>query len=279
MALIWLNGELVPPEKATISVLDRGLLSGHGLFETLRAYEGLPWAVDDHYERLIAGAEWIDLALPDEASFAEAMRDTLRANELTDAGVRVTFTRGSGPVDPQSEADAEPNMFVLAWTLRDYTALHADGADIVTFSHGARSLAHVKSTSYAMSVAGRVYAKRAGADDALFTSDDGRVLEATGSNIFAASGDRLVTPPLDEGILPGVTRRHIIAVADEMGYEVIQAPLRVGDLSEADEVVLTSSLREVYPVRSIDGIEMKSAGVAERLREAYRRRVLSALKG
>lgn len=279
VALIWLNGDLFSPEKATISVLDRGLLSGHGLFETLRAYEGLPWALDDHYERLQAGAEWIDLPLPDEASLAEALRDTLRANELSDAGVRVTITRGPGPVDPQSEGDAAPNMFVLAWPLRDYTALHADGAVIVTFQHGARSLAHVKSTSYAMSVAGRVYAKRAGADDALFTAENGRVLEATGSNIFAAFGERLVTPPLDDGILAGVTRKHVMAVADEIGFDVDEAPLRVGDLSGADEVVLTSSLREVYPARSIDGMSLKRVGLAERLREAYRKRVLSALRG
>jgi len=279
MARIWLNGELVAPEQATISVLDRGLLSGHGLFETLRAYDGVPWAVADHYERLAAGASWIDVPLPDETTIDAALRETIRANELSDAGVRVTITRGPGPVDPQSEADGAPNMFVLAWPLRDYTALHADGAVIVTFAQGARSLAHVKSTSYAMSVAGRVFAKRAGADDALFTSDDGRVLEATGSNIFAATGTRLVTPPLDEGILPGVTRRYVIAVARELGFDVEESPLAVSELAGADEVVLTSSLREVYPARSIDGVPMGRAGVAERLRDAYRARVLSASSG
>jgi len=279
MALIWLNGDLVAPEKATISVLDRGLLSGHGLFETLRSYRGAPWAVGDHYERLAAGAEWIDLAVPDEASIDRALRDTIRANDLSDAGVRVTITRGPGPLDPQSEADGASNMFVLAWPLRDYSALHTDGAVIVTFAQGARSLAHVKSTSYAMSVAGRVYAKRAGADDALFTSDDGRVLEATGSNIFAAWGTRLATPPLEEGILPGVTRRHVIEVAQEVGFDVEETALHVADLAGADEVLLTSSLREVYPARSIDGVEMKRSGVSERLRDAYRARVLSASSG
>jgi branched-subunit amino acid aminotransferase/4-amino-4-deoxychorismate lyase len=279
MARIWLNGTLVVPEHATISVLDRGLLSGHGLFETLRAYDGEPWAIADHYARLVQGAAWIDLELPDEERVASALRATVRANGLSDAGVRVTITAGAGPVDAQSEADGPPTMFVLAWPLRDYAALHADGAVIVTFAHGARALAHVKSTSYAMSVAGRVFAKRAGADDAIFTSDDGRVLEATGSNVFAAWRDRLVTPPLDEGILPGVTRRHVIEEAREIGFDVDEAPLRVGDLAAADEVVLTSSLREVYPARSIDGVAMGRAGVAERLREAFRQRVLSASKG
>lgn len=278
MALIWLNGRLVPPEEATISVLDRGLLSGNGLFETLRAYEGEPWAIGDHYERLEGGAPVIGLTLPDEASLAAAMRDTVRANELSDAGVRLTITAGAGPIDPQSDADDGCNVFVIAWPLRDYTQLYADGAVIVTFQEGGRALAHVKSTSYAMSVAGRVYAKRAGADDALFTLDD-RVLEATGSNIFAVSGETLTTPPLGEGILPGVTRRHVIAVAKECGFEVEEAPLLVPELAAADEVVLTSSLREVYPARSIDGVVLKQRGVAEQLREAYRARVLSVLKG
>lgn len=278
MALIWLNGRLVPPEEATISVLDRGLLSGNGLFETLRAYEGEPWAIGDHYERLEGGAPVIGLTLPDEASLAAAMRDTVRANELSDAGVRLTITAGAGPIDPQSDADDGCNVFVIAWPLRDYTQLYADGAVIVTFQEGGRALAHVNSTSYAMSVAGRVYAKRAGADDALFTLDD-RVLEATGSNIFAVSGETLTTPPLGEGILPGVTRRHVITVAKECGFEVEEAPLLVPELAAADEVVLTSSLREVYPARSIDGVVLKQRGVAEQLREAYRARVLSALKG
>jgi len=279
MALIWLNGVLVPPEHATISVLDRGLLSGHGLFETLRSYNGEPWAMADHYARLKTGAEWIDLHLPDEAHVAEALRDTVHSNELTDAGVRVTITAGAGPVDAQSDADQGTNMFVLAWPLRDYTALHRDGARVVTFREGARSLAQVKSISYAMSVAGRVYARRAGADDALFTADDGRVLEATGSNLFACTGERLTTPPLDEGILPGVTRHHVIEVAKEIGFDVEEAPVTVDDLSRADEVVLTSSLREVYRAQSVDGVSLGDAGVAVRLREAYRERVLNASKG
>jgi branched-chain amino acid aminotransferase len=278
MALIWLNGRLVPPEEATISVLDRGLLSGYGLFETLRAYEGEPWAIHDHYERLEAGAPVIDLPLPDESSLADALRDTVRANELQDAGVRVTITRGTGPVDVQSDAESEPNVFVIAWPVRDYSQLYTDGAVLVTFQEGGRALAHVKSTSYAMSVAGRVYAKRAGADDAIFAVE-GRVLEATGSNVFAVNGDRITTPPLGEGILPGVTRRHVMAVARDAGFEVVEEPVSIHDLAAAEEVFLTSSLREVYPARSVDGVVLKRRGVAEQLRAAFREFVLSASKG
>ncbi len=278
MALIWLNGRLVPPEEATISVLDRGLLNGQGLFETLRAYDGRPWAVADHIERLQAGAPVIDLPLPAEPLLEEALLDTVQANDLSEAGVRLTITRGSGPVDVQSDAETEPNVFVVAWPVRDYTQLYADGAVIVTFQEGGRALAHVKSTSYAMSVAGRVFARRAGADDAIFTVD-GRVLEATGSNVFAVDGERITTPPLGEGILPGVTRRHVIALARDAGFDVVEEPITLDQLVASEEVFLTSSLREVYPARSIDGVVLKRRGVAELLREAFGELVVSASRG
>jgi len=103
------------------------------------------------------------------------------------------------------------------------------------------------------------------------------VLEATGSNLFAARSGSLATPPLAEGVLPGVTRNHVMRVAGRCGFVVSEEPLMLSELFEADEVVLTSSLREIYPVREIDGRPVKRSGVAERLRGAYRAAVREAL--
>jgi branched-chain amino acid aminotransferase len=264
-----LNGELVGAEEARVSVLDRGLLSGYGLFETLRAYAGKPWAFDDHYGRLRQGAELIDLAVPSDERLRDAIHATLAGNDLTDAGVRLTITGGAGPTDVQADPDSSPNVIVIVWPLRDYTELYEKGARLVTLPQGARPLADVKTTSYAVSVAGRVFARRAGADDALFLGGHKRVLEATGSNLFVVSGELMKTPPLDDAILPGVTRSYVMGVAHGLGFTVSEEHVYVDDLLTADEVVLTSSLREVYPAASVDGQPLKRSDVAARLREAY----------
>ncbi|HYZ92045.1 MAG TPA: aminotransferase class IV [Actinomycetota bacterium] len=277
MSIVWLNGELLAEERAVVPALDRGVLWGYGLFETMRAYEGRVWAFDDHYERMRTGAEVVDIQIPDAGLVSGALKDVLEANELADAGVRVTITAGTGPADPQSEPTGPASVLVTAWPLRDYTDLYAEGAALATVPGGGRPLAGLKTTSYVVSVAGRVIAHRAGADDALFVGDDGRVLEATGSNLFAFRGNALVTPPLTQAVLPGVTRRHVLSVADRIGIETVEEPLMLDDLFAADEVVLTSSLREVYPARSIDGRDLKRCGVAEKLRDAYHAAVLEAL--
>lgn len=270
-----MNGQLLEPSEAKISALDRGVLWGYGLFETMRAYHGRVWAFDEHYARFAAGAEVIDIPLPDPGSLRDAALSVLAANSLEDAGVRITMTRGAGPEDPAADADQAPNIIVTAWPLADYAELYTNGATLVTIP-GARPLSGIKTTSYVVSVAARVSARRAGADDALFVADGDRVLEASASNLFVVRGDDLVTPPLGD-VLPGVTRGHVIDVAVRRGFEVNEAPLRLSDLYEADEVVLTSSLREVYPARSVDGREVRRGPVCERLRAAYRSAVDAAL--
>ena len=253
MAQIWLNGELVDAAKAMVPALDRGVLWGQGLFETMRVYAGRVWALDDHLERLHTGAAAIDVPVPPASTLEKAIADVLGANDLHNAGARITITRGTGPVDPQADADGPPNVIVTTWTLHDYTKLYADGVALVTIPGGGRPLAGLKTTSYVVSVAGRIIARRASVDDALFMGDGGRVLEATASNLFVAEGARIVTPPLEDGVLPGVTRRHVMRVAVDLGLTVVEEPVTLARLFGADDVVLTSSLREVYPVRAIDG--------------------------
>jgi branched-subunit amino acid aminotransferase/4-amino-4-deoxychorismate lyase len=277
VSVVYLNGELVEAERATVPVLDRGLLSGYGLFETLRAYSGKPWALDEHHQRLCAGGELIELAVPTLGEVATAIAKVLEGNSLADAGVRLTITGGTGPVDVQSDPDGEPSLIVIAWPVRDYSRLYEEGAALVTIAEGGRPLAAVKTTSYAVSVAGRVLARRAGADDAVFLGGHKRVLEATGSNVFAVRGESMWTPPLDDAILPGVTRQCVIEVASRLGYDVVEQALYMDDLTAADEVVLTSSLREVYPARSIDGTELRRVGAAAKLRDAYRELVREKL--
>ncbi len=276
--LVWFNGELVAEAEARVSVLDRGVVWGYGLFETLRAYGGRIWASGAHYERLQAGSDALEIPIPSAEVSHAAMLAVLEANGLTDAGVRLTVTGGAGPADPQEEPTEPPNVVVTAWPLRDYSRLYEAGVTLASLPGGGRPLAGLKTTSYAVSVAGRVAARRAGADDALFVGDGEMVMEATGSNLFVVRDGRLVTPPLATGVLPGVTRRAVMDVAPRAGLRAEEAVLRVPDLFAADEVVLTSSLREVYPARSLDGRDLPRASHAEALRSAYREAVFASLR-
>lgn len=276
MSTVWLNGELMAADAAVVPALDRGLLWGYGLFETLRAYDGRLWAFDEHYARLLDGAETIGVDAPAAEGLRAAMLATLEANRLADAGVRATLTAGSGPAEPHADPFGTPNLLVTAWPLPDYTDLYASGVALVTLPGGGRPLASVKTTSYAASVVGRLLAQRGGADDALFTNGD-LVLEVTGSNLFCALDGCLSTPPLSDPLLPGITRACVIDVASDAGFDVEERSIELDELFGADEVVCTSSLREVYPVRSVDGRDLKRGELAERLRAAYHAAVLDAL--
>lgn len=277
MAVVYLNDSLVPAEEARVSALDRGLLSGYGLFETLRAYGGRPWAFDAHYGRLLDGGKLIGLRVPPPELIQRAITDVLEANGLSDGGVRFTITGGAGPADPQADPDGPPSLIVTAWELRDYSELYAKGSALATLTEGGRPLAGVKTTSYAVSVAARVFAQRSGADDALFLGGHKRLLEATGSNVFIVEGKTMRTPSLEDAVLPGVTRRYVMEVARAEGYEVAEDTIYMEDVYAADELVLTSSLREVYPGRSVDGRLLSMGDHAERLRNAYHAFVLERL--
>ncbi len=276
MARIWLNGHLVAAAEAVVPALDRGLLWGQGVFETLRAYDGRAWAVREHHDRLSVGAETLDLEPPELEMMAAAFEDVLEANDLADAGLRITVTGGYGPPEPHADATGPANVIVTAWPLPDYHDLYAEGAALVTLPEGGRPLAGIKSTSYAPSVAGRIAARRAGGDDGLFVGAGEEVLETTGSNLLVLSGRTIATPPLG-GVLPGVTRAKVIEAAGAEGFEVVERQITVDELFEADEVLCTSSLREVYPVRSVDGRPTRRRKVAARLRDAYRRMVTEEL--
>jgi branched-subunit amino acid aminotransferase/4-amino-4-deoxychorismate lyase len=277
MTKVWLNGRVLPAGDATVPALDRGVLWGYGLFETMRVYDGRVWALAEHLERLSSGAAELDIRVPAADDLGCAIDTVLAANQIEQAGTRITITRGAGPADPHADAVGEPNVIVTAWPLRDYRQVYERGASLVTIPGGGRPLAGLKTTSYAVSVAGRLVAARAGADDALFVCDDGRVLEATGSNVFALNGDTMRTPPLGENLLPGVTRRYVIEIAERVGLRVDESPVTLDDLFAADEVVLTSSLREVYPAVSVDGRVLSRNGAADRLRSAYHAAVLEKL--
>ena len=265
---VYVNGEVVPREDAKVSPFDRGFLYGDGLFETIRAYAGVPFMLDAHLHRMGASAAALGIPMPERAELGEAVTRLIELNQLGDAYVRITVTRGlhTGALAPAEPA--EPTVLVEARKLHPYPPeLYANGATVVVSSlrHDSDSpLRRHKTTNYLLSILAKREARERGADEALLLDAAGHVAEGTTSNIFCVRrhGGRdstLLTPPLDMNILPGITRATVLDLAPEAGIETGETRFTLDDLCSADEIFLTNSLMEVMPVRSVDDREFTGA--------------------
>jgi branched-chain amino acid aminotransferase len=284
--VIDLDGLLLPPAEARLPVLDRGLLQGDSVYEVLRTYGGRPFELHLHLARLARSAALAGLELPwDEARCAAELERTLAASlggdavdpeaapwNLGERSVRVLMTRGGGElapeVPPAAVIIAEPLHGPPRRAYRDgvkVLLVEADRGRIDPAAKTGNRLTHVLALRAA---------RAAGAHEALFVDAAGRVTEGTSSNLFAVVGGRLVTPPLAAGILEGVTRGVVLALARREGVPVVEAPLEAGELSRADELFITSTAREVLPATRLgpalvgDG---RPGPVTARLHAAFRR--------
>ena len=240
---VWLDGQLVDEQAARVSAFDHGFLLGDGVFETLRVYAGEPFALDEHLARLHSSAAVMGIPVPDDLH--AAARDVLRANELSEARMRITLTSGSGPAGLARGA-VSPTALVVTMPLTAWPPVST--AIVSRFRRDERSpLAGAKTTSLAQSVVALTEARDAGADEALVLNIAGNLCEATTANVFLVRDGIAATPPIDAGCLAGITRAHVL----ELGAE--ERTMSPDDLLHADEAFLTSSTREVQPLVAIDG--------------------------
>lgn len=246
--LIYLNGEIVPSEAARVIPADRGLLYGDGLYETIRVRHGRPVRIESHAARLAAGAGLLHIDL-EGFDLQLAVERVLEANGLADARVRATVTRGDqsrfpgGPAtvivtaEPLQDHPPEPVSTVIATLRRDELS----------------PLTRVKTLNCLIGVVSLLEARSRGADDAIILNNAGRLAEATTANVFIITGTRLVTPPPEEGCLPGTVRAAVLDLAPALGFEPVEVPVEPAETLSADEVFLTSAIRLPRPVCAIDG--------------------------
>ncbi|HUR78279.1 MAG TPA: aminotransferase class IV [Acidimicrobiales bacterium] len=245
MSSVWLNGVLLDPSVATLSVFDHGTTVGDGVFETMLCYPdtGLAFAAE-HLRRLRSSAAGLYLAVPyDDDALLRAVRDVIES-EPSGAGcvrVRVTVTGGAGPLG-SDRGSAEPTVIIAAAPQKPWPAT-STLAPVPWPRNERGALAGLKTTSYAENVVALQAAHAAGADEALFCDTQGNVSEGTGTNVFAVIDDRLVTPPLTTGCLAGVTRHVVID-----SYGAAERAFGLDDLARASEVFITSTTREVQAV-------------------------------
>jgi branched-chain amino acid aminotransferase len=249
---VWINGHLLDEREARVSPFDHGLLTGDGVFETLRVYRGVPFAARRHLERLDRSAVGMGLQLPDRSLLCRAMEDVVAANGLVDGRLRLTVTGGPAPLGSE-RADVPPTVIVAGSPIAPWPVT----TDVVVAPwprNDRGALSGLKTISYGENVIALAYAKQRGAGEALFGNLRGDLCEGTGTNVFIGLGGRLVTPPLSSGCLAGVTRDLLLELVD-----VVEDDVPLDALAGADEAFLTSSTREVQPIGGIDGRPLPAA--------------------
>ncbi|GEJ56267.1 aminotransferase class IV [Anaeromyxobacter diazotrophicus] len=270
--VVNLDGKLVPPAKATISVFDRGFLYGDSVYEVVRTYRRRPFELDAHLARLARSAGRLGLepawdaprtrrellatlaAVPPEAD-PDPEAAPWNQGQLS---LRVIMTRGAGELGLDPALAVEPRALVIASPLRapPLAAYRAGvGCRIVGVRHEAPGAVDpgAKTGAHLANVLAVREARASGAHEALLLGAGGQVTEGASSNVFAVRAGALVTPPLGAGILAGVTRALVLELAREAGLPAREAPLLPADLAGAEELFLTSTAREILPVTSLDG--------------------------
>ena len=274
-AIVWMNGTLCPAEEVQISPFDHGITVGNGIFETMISHAGMPFAFTRHYRRLAKSAEAMGLSLRAADELKSALQCVLTANKLEAGRARIRITVTGGPAPLGSErGQAGETTLVAASALGEWGA--TEDVIVVSYTRNEQgALAGLKTTSYGENVVALARAREGGAGEAVFANTKGELCEGTGSNIFLVSGGKLVTPPLSSGCLPGVTRALVLELCEREGVEVMEKSVPVTTLHEAAEAFLTSTTREVQPIRAVDGLELpRVPGVlTSRLREAFQRLV------
>jgi branched-chain amino acid aminotransferase len=246
---VWIDGVLCDESEARVSPFDHGLLTGDGVFETLKVYGGVPFAARRHLERLDVSCKGLGLPAPDHGELRAAMRAVIHANALDTGRIRITLTGGVSPLG-SDRGDGGPLVIVASGGLTPWPP--STDVAVVPWPRNERgALAGLKTTSYGENVVALAYAKERGAGEAIFGNTVGNLCEGTGTNVFIGVGGRLVTPPLSAGCLAGVTRALVLEVAG-----AVEDDLPLTALAEADEAFLSSSTREVQPIRAVDGREL-----------------------
>ena len=281
------DGELVAREDATVSVEDRGFRYGDAAFETCRAYGGTVFAWDAHRDRLDATCETLGMADAVPEDIGERVAETLAANELADAYVRVSVTRGvqSGKLTPQEATD--PTVVVVVKPLprggpdgeRTWDD-HATVQTVTTRRVPSNAVpADAKTHNYLNGIMARLELRRAATeehrpDEALLRDQSGRVQEGTTSNLFFVTDGTLKTPARGE-LLPGITREHVLDIARDEPFPVEVGEYELRDVREADEAFLTNSTWELRPIGSVDGIAVGSGPITTLCQRLYDERVAS----
>ncbi len=276
MNVVCLNGEFLPAEEAKVSIFDRSFLYGDGLFETLRVYRGHPFAWTEHLDRLERSAGALGLRMPTTRDILlSTSQELLRRNGQSEALLRIQISRGQGNRGYSPRGAESP-----IWAVTTHPAPPQDPTQPLRWRLATASLRlavadplnQLKSSSKLLQVLARAEAESQGCDEALLLDTAGRVVEGSSSNVFWITGNRLLTPPVESGALPGITRAAVLRIAPDLGFIPGESRCTPDDLRAADGVFLTLSSLGLVTATALDGIPFRESPGTRALHEAYQQR-------
>lgn len=260
--IVYLNGNFVKANEAKVSVYDHGFLYGDGVFETLRVYKKNVFKFEEHVQRLHNSLKQIYMELPIAPNMMfKAIRLLLQYNQLADAYVRVTVTRGEGPIGLDIALCPNPTLLIVTEPTHDYPRnWYLHGISVVIASHrkipDACVSSSIKSCNYMVNTLAKKEAGDKGAQEGIMLNIEGYVTEGAVSNIFLVKSKKILTPALSSGILDGITRRTVIELAEHRGIEVLERHISPDEIFSADECFLTNTSMEIMPVVFCDGAQI-----------------------
>jgi D-amino acid aminotransferase len=250
----YVNGQLVAPQDASLSIVDRGLLFGDGLYEIIRVYGGRPFQLNAHIERLGWGARKIGFELGVSLdSLRQACLDTLTANELREASLRLIVTRGDFADPHRVSATAKPSIVVTCDEFNGYPDnLYDRGVDVVNVTDGRSDLAMINTLNCLPNILAKKEAETKRAFEALLVTKKGFVMSGAQSNVFAVLDGILLTPAVGERVPPGITREAVMDIVKREGIPHKEDTILKDEIGDAEEMFLTGTLMEVMPVAAVD---------------------------
>lgn len=281
---IFLNDRIVPEHEAMVSVFDHGFLYGDGIYETMRAYDGIVFMLDRHIERLNRSASLIQLIVPSPDVIRNAVYETIRANGLKSVYVRVTVSRGKGPIGLDPALCPKPTFVVIAEEFKEYPEkYYSEGVKFI-IAKTRRNLREalnpkIKSLNFLNNILAKIEAKERGAYESVMLNAEGFIAEGTVCNIFFVKDNILCTPSVDAGVLDGITRELVIDLAKGTGMQVTEGNFLPQDLFSASEVFFTNTTSEVMPVSQVEDVIYPVGDLTKSLRIRYREKVKKFLNG
>ena len=286
--LVYIDGEYRPKSEAKISVYDHGLLYGDGVFEGIRAYDGVVFKLREHIDRLYRSACVIMLDIPvTKEQMTNTVLETLRKNKLRDAYIRLVVTRGIGDLGLDPRKCPNPTVIVIT----DVIKLHSGEPK----ERGVRAMIvwvkrdpvdatshEVKSLNYLNSILGKIEANIADFDEAICLDKNGHISEGVAENIFIVENKKIITPPTSTGALIGITRNAVIDLATRLDYEAIERTITPTDLFTADEAFFTGTAAEIIPIIEVNKRRIgngKPGPITRRLMEEFERVVRDPREG
>jgi branched-chain amino acid aminotransferase len=281
---VYINGKFLNESAAKISVFDRGLLYGDGIFETMRAYGGHVFRLDAHLSRLFTGLEILRISHTwTKDSLTDTLYQLLRMNNLMDAYIRLTVTRGAGGRGLDITGCDNPTIFIHTRMFTPYPEEYFIHGVMLCSSVARRNMAlpadsRLKSLNFLNNILVKMEAARKGAFDAVMLNHDGFLTEGTVSNIFFVSRERLLTPSKEAGILEGITRETVLEIAAREGIPAVTGLFSLEELYRAEEVFITNSMIEIMPVARVDDRSYAVGNITKRLICGYKEMINEELQ-